>query len=146
MTLHLIKLSVGSESLESLGEWQKVRIAQRVAKGQPPHHWHRTRMFPRRREELLNGGSIYWVIKGVILGRQKLLDLRAVTCEDGIERCEFVLDTSLVAVRPTPRRPFQGWRYLKGEDAPADLSAADGDAFDKLPVAMRRELVELGLI
>ncbi len=144
MTLHLVKLCVGIESIAHLAERQSGRLAQACAEGRPAELRHRTRQMPRRRDDLLAGGSIYWVIKGVIQVRQRLVDLRAVRGEDGIKRCDLVLDPKLVPTRPRPRRAFQGWRYLKAEDAPPDLDLrADLDA---MPAPMRAELIELGLL
>ena len=102
-------------------------------------------MTPRRGAELIDTGSLYWVIRGVIQCRQKILDLQAVTGEDGVKRCRIVLDPELVAVEPRPRSAFQGWRYLQGKDAPRDLAAIGGDD-DPMPAEMRRELAELGLL
>lgn len=144
MALHLIKLCVGVDSMASLAEWQAYRTAQRAAAGEGTDLYHRTRQMPRRRKELLDGGSMYWVIKGVIQVRQRILDLREAQCQDGIRRCDIILDPELVPVRLRPRRAFQGWRYLPGEDAPRDLTGAEGDA-DDIPEKMRAELIELGL-
>ncbi|MBI1384533.1 MAG: DUF1489 family protein [Rhizobiales bacterium] len=151
MALHLIKLCVGADSIEDLAVWQEGREkvhreAGRVDAQGRGEIWHTTRMFPRRREEVLAGGSLYWVIKRVVQVRQRILDLRPVAGDDGIERCEIVLDHALVPVRGQPRRPFQGWRYLKGEDAPADLGAGASRSGKAIPPAMARELSELGLI
>ncbi|WP_137389716.1 DUF1489 family protein [Rhodoligotrophos defluvii] len=137
MPLHLIKLCVGCDSIEDLAQWQ----AERLRRGEEVGHT--TRMFPKRCEEVLAGGSLYWVIRGAIMVRQPIIGLRSLTDGDGIERCRIVLGNQLVPVRPTPRRAFQGWRYLKAEDAPADLAnTADAD----VPDGMRRDLRELGLI
>ncbi|MCC7320624.1 MAG: DUF1489 domain-containing protein [Rubellimicrobium sp.] len=139
--LHLIKLSVGTEDVADLADWQQQRQAQ-TADGLPRHV---TRMWPRREAEVLGGGSIYWVIKGMVLCRQKVLRLDPVTGEDGIARCAIVLDPALVRVAPVPRQPFQGWRYLKPGDAPPDLGAGKaGD--DALPPALSRALAEIGLL
>ena len=100
---------------------------------------------PRRRDELLHGGSLFWVIKGFILVRQNILDLRKVRCDDGIKRCDIVLDPDLVVTRPHPRRAFQGWRYLSAEDAPVDMDL-DGSDIEDLPDEMRNQLIELGLL
>ncbi|MEI2806731.1 MAG: DUF1489 domain-containing protein [Albidovulum sp.] len=81
-------------------------------------------MFPKRREEIVPGGSLYWVIRGMILCRQPIADLEAVTGADGIERCRIVFKPQIIPVRPTPRRAFQGWRYLEAADAPPDLPKA----------------------
>ncbi|MFQ5625201.1 MAG: DUF1489 family protein [Methyloligellaceae bacterium] len=145
MSIHLIKLCVGIESITHLSERQAARISQIKAKGGASELRHRTRQMPRRRDELLEGGSIYWVIKGLICVRQRLLDLRSVRCDDGIRRCDLVLDPQLAPTRPRPRRAFQGWRYLSAEDAPKDLKLSDSDA-DQMPEAMRWELIELGLL
>jgi len=145
MTVHILKLSVGTESIESLQAWQAKRQKIRRPNGKTGEAWHRTRSFPRRRDEVLDGGSVYWVIRGVIQARQTIVDLRAVKGDDGIERCELVFDPELVPVRPVPRRPFQGWRYLPIEDAPPDL-AESGAHVAGMPPAMRIELAELGLL
>ncbi len=144
MALHLIKLSVGSESVESLQAWIAFKLRDRRAKGLAEEHIHMTRMVPKRRAELIDGGSIYWVIKGAVLARSKLIDIRPFTDTDGIGRCHLVMEPVLVPTVPQPRRPFQGWRYLRGQDAPRDLprAAANGD----LPADMQRELLELGLL
>jgi hypothetical protein len=94
--------------------------------------------------ELLEGGSLYWVIKGNVQLRQKLLDIRPFTDSEGIERCHLVLDRDLVPTTWQPRRAFQGWRYLDQKDAPADL-ANGGDA-SALPPQLRLELAQLGLL
>ena len=145
MTIHLIKLCVGIESVAHLSERQTFRLAQLQSEGQPCELFHRTRQMPRRRDELLNGGSLYWVIKGVVLVHQNILDLRAVRGDDGIRRCDIILDPQLVPTRPHPRRAFQGWRYLSSEDAPEDLGLSAAD-IERLPEQMRTELIELGLL
>lgn len=137
MALHIIKLCVGCDSVEDLAQWQAERLRQGFDIG------HTTRMHPRREAEILDGGSLYWVFKGQVLARQPILDLVAVKGEDGISRCRIVLAEDLVPVRPTPRRPFQGWRYLSAEDAPADI---DANIDDEVPAEMRRELMALGLL
>ncbi|MEL7544196.1 MAG: DUF1489 domain-containing protein [Pseudomonadota bacterium] len=141
MTVHILKLSVGSDSLESLEAWQRMRLRGK-SDGELAHV---TRMFPKRRDEVLDGGSIFWVIKGVIQARQEIVDLRAVKGHDGIDRCAIVYKPELIPVRPTPRRPFQGWRYLKVDDAPVDLATGRGTSSD-IPASMRLELAELGLL
>ncbi len=145
MTLHLIKLCVGIESIAHLCERQAARMAAQKAARRKRELFHRTRQMPRRRDKLLDGGSIYWVIKGVVQVRQRLLDLRAVTGDDGVPRCDLVLDPELVPTRPQPRRAFQGWRYLEPDDAPADLELRGTDV-EKLPPEMRAALIELGLL
>jgi hypothetical protein len=142
MALHLLKLCVGADSIRDLEDWIALRKKQTRRHDE---HVHTTRMVPKRRAELLAGGSLYWVIKGQIAARQPLLDLRPVTDAQGIGRCELVLAPSVVAVLPRPFRPFQGWRYLEDNEAPADIGAKFGD-IGAMPEAMRRELSELGLL
>jgi len=145
MTLNLIKLCVGATSIEDLAEWQLGRLAEARKAGRKPELWHRTRMFPKRRAEVLDGGSLFWVIKGAIQVRQSVLDLRPFEGEDGITRCDIVLASQLVAVRPAIRRPFQGWRYLPVADSPVDLRAGDAKIAG-MPQRMRAELLALGLL
>ena len=146
MTVHLVKLSVGTESVEDLASWQTERLRQMKAEKQKPELFHRTFMMPKRREELLDGGSIYWVIKGVIQAGQRLVNLKEGKRPDGTPCTLLILDRKLVHVRPVPRRAFQGWRYLVAEDAPADISADRRGNLDEMPAKLRRELAELGLL
>ncbi|MFN3743178.1 MAG: DUF1489 family protein [Hyphomicrobiaceae bacterium] len=146
MTIHLVKLCVGCESIDDLAAWQSERLKQLKAAKQKPELFHRTFQMPKRREELLDGGSIYWVIKGVIQARQRLLDLKEGTRPDGTPCTLLILDRKLVHVRPVPRRAFQGWRYLAPEDAPADLAGDRRGDLDAMPAKLRRELAELGLL
>lgn len=145
MSVHLIKLCVGIDSISHLSERQAARLRGIAAEGGSGELFHRTRQMPRRCDELLAGGSLYWVIKGSICVRQRLVDLRAVRCDDGIARCDLVYDPQLVLTRPRPRRAFQGWRYLSAKDVPPDLGLSDAD-FHRIPEAMRTELIELGLL
>ena len=145
MPLHLIKLCVGVDTIRELDEWIKERMAQKKKKKEAIEHIHTTRMMPTQKEALLDGGSLFWVIKGVVSCRQKLIDLRQFTDKEGIKRCRIVMEPRLVPVLPKPRSAFQGWRYLKANEAPADLSkGAKGAA--AIPEEMRRELNELGLL
>lgn len=145
MPLHLLKLSVGTESVEELQKWIRAKMKERKKKGQKSERIHTTRMVPKRIDELLDGGSIYWVIRGQIMCRERLLDIRPFVDNDGIGRCHLVLDPKCVAVAPRPFRAFQGWRYFADKDAPRDLDrAAPGLA--AMPEPMRRELRELGLL
>jgi len=140
--IHLQKLSVGSESIETLAAWQKKVVARRLKKGLPGVHEHVTRMFPKQKEALLDGGSIFWVIKGLIQCRNRIVALEEVRRKDGIKACSIQMDPELIAVVPTPKRPFQGWRYLQPDAAPADLTDVTGGA--DLPPELRRRLVEIG--
>lgn len=142
MSIHLIKLSVGPESLSDLMNWQAERLKTAKREKRPAELVHVTRQMPKRAAELLEGGSIYWVIKGFICARQKLLELRPLQRE-GVPHCGLVLDRQMVRVSPRPRRPFQGWRYLEPEDAPPDLRTGAGD---ELPEELLRELAQFGVL
>jgi len=145
MPLHLIKLCVGVDSIRELDEWIKERMAQKKKKKEAIEHIHTTRMMPTQKDALLDGGSLYWVIKGVVSCRQKLIDLRQFTDKEGVKRCRIVMDPKLIPVLPKPRSAFQGWRYLKANEAPADLAKGAKGAIS-IPEGMRRELNELGLL
>lgn len=140
-TIHILKLCVGAEKLEDLAIWQKTPQA-RGADGLPCHV---TRMWPKRQDEVLNGGSLYWVFKGEILARQRILRLDEVERGDGIKRCGLVLDPEIIRTQSAQRRPFQGWRYLSPEEAPPDLRASRAGETD-LPEALSRALADIGLL
>ena len=147
MPLHLIKLSVGSENISDIENWVKRRSKLNHEDGRGRVHDHVTRMFPKRQDELLNGGSIFWVIKGQILVRQRLLRFETVTGDDQINRCAIIIDPKIHPTEPFPRKAFQGWRYLKAEDAPRDLADIDVSKGAKAPPpALRAELADLGLL
>ncbi len=141
MAIHIVKLCVGAESVECLAAWQQSQMRAARQSGQDPRPVCGTRAWPKQADQVLAGGSLYWVIKGMILVRQRIMAIDDVTDAHG-PRCGLYLDPALHRTRPAPKRPFQGWRYLKPADAPADLSAADGGA--DLPEDLRRELVALG--
>ena len=145
MPLHLLKLCVGAESISDLEDWITERQAQRRARGEPAEQLHTTRMVPKKIEEILDGGSLYWVIKGQISARQRLTDIRPFTDGEGIGRCHLVMEPVVVPVEPRPFRPFQGWRYLQVKDAPRDL-AEHGGEIGEMPEELRRELAGLGLL
>ena len=145
MPLHILKLCVGCDSIADLEEWIAFRRAEKRAAGQPLNHYHITRMVPQRRDEILGGGSLYWIIKGNVQCREKIIDIVPFTDDEGIGRCRILFGDGVKPTQWQPRRPFQGWRYLKQEDAPADLSASAAELAD-MPDNMRRELSALGLL
>lgn len=145
MTTHIVKLCVGVDSIEDLAGWQAERLAA-SARGGGGEIFHRTRMIPKRQAAVLDGGSLYWVIRGVIQVRQRITAFEEGQKDDGTRCCRIMLDPELVAVRPTPRRAFQGWRYLEAVDAPPDLGRTAGKQLAAMPPQMRRELAELCLI
>ncbi len=145
MALHLHKLCVGCDSVEDLESWIEFRLEEMRRAGKKPEQFHTTRMIPQRAAELIDGGSLYWVIRGSVQVRQELLDIRPFRDADGIQRCHLVLEPTLIPTEWQPRRAFQGWRYLKLAEAPGDLGAERAALMD-LPVTLRRELAELGLL
>jgi hypothetical protein len=145
VSLHLIKLCVGCDSVQDLEEWIAQKLKERRQRRLAPEHIHTTRMMPKRSDELLAGGSLYWVIRGSVMCRQSLVAVRPFIDRDGIGRCRLVLEPKLVLVEPRPFRAFQGWRYLAVKDAPRDLDRAAPGA-GKMPEALRRELRDLGLL
>jgi len=145
VALHLIKLCVGCDSVKDLADWIREKLRDRRKRGLPREHVHTTRMAPKRAAELTDGGSLYWVIRGEVMCRQELRDVRPFVDKEGIGRCRLVLDPRLVLVEPRPWRAFQGWRYLETKDAPRDLDRVAPGAKD-MPETMRRELRELGLL
>lgn len=144
MPLNLIKLCVGCDSVEDLEEWIAFRLDEKRRAGQPAEHFHTTRMTPTRTKDLAEG-SLYWVIKGSVQCRQRLLEVRPFVDGQGISRCHLVLDPEVVRTAWHPKRPFQGWRYLKHEEAPVDLSRGRAEEIE-MPPKLRRELAELGLL
>ena len=140
MALNILKLCVGADSVEDLLQWQDQHLG----------HWpagraeHITRMWPKRAEEVLDGGSLYWVIKGQVLARQRILALEPRQGADGIARCALVLDAQVIRTEAAARRPFQGWRYLVAEESPRDLPK--GRALETaLPASLAQALAEIGL-
>lgn len=143
MTIHLLKLCVGADTIDDLAAWRDICLKEAKKKKRPPLMPHVTRMHPRRESEILDGGSLYWVIKGFISARQRVERLEPVVGADGIERCAILLDPEIIPTQAQARRPFQGWRYLKVEDAPGDVGK--GAATD-MPPQLHAELSELGLL
>jgi hypothetical protein len=146
MPLHLIKLCVGCDSVKDLKEWVAERMKTAKKKGQPAHHIHVTRMTPKRVEEILAGGSLYWVIRGEIAAREKLIGIEPFRDKDGIGRCRLVMQPKIIPVSPRPMRPFQGWRYFDAGSAPPDFTKSAASGVAAMPEPMRRELRDLGLL
>ncbi|KPF95649.1 lysophospholipase [Rhodopseudomonas sp. AAP120] len=145
MALHMIKLAVGCDSVKELTSRVAERARLAKAQGLPRQHFHVTRMVPKRDAELLDGGSLYWVIRGEIAARTRLIGIEPFRDGEGIARCRLIMEPKVVPVSPRPMRPFQGWRYLTAADAPPDLGKA-AESIAAMPEPMRRELRELGLL
>ncbi|MEL6967555.1 MAG: DUF1489 family protein [Pseudomonadota bacterium] len=142
MALHLIKLCVGVTTLEEQRDWAKRRLAFMRRLDPKARLFHTTRMVPKRLDEVLDGGSLYWVIKGQVQARQKLIDIEPFVDAGGTRRCHLVLDDEIIPTLWQPKRAFQGWRYFKAEDAPQDVGVTD----QEIPQNLRQELGELGLL
>ncbi len=138
--MHLVKLCVGCPTVETLEAW----VAGRVADGVPLVHV--TRNMPKQAADILDGGSLYWIIKGHIRARQRILALEAVTTEQGKAGCGIHLDPKVVRTVPKPHYIMQGWRYLADDAIAADLAVGYVDETDQMPTAMQRELRALGLL
>ena len=120
-------------------------MAEAKRRPAPLRHAHVTRMTPKRAEDILGGGSLYWVIKGQIGARQRIVGIEPFMDKDGIGRCRLWLDGEVVAVAPRPMRAFQGWRYFEAKSAPQDIDESQ-PGFAAMPEALRRELAGLGLL
>ena len=140
--VHLVKLCVGAEKVEDLESFIISKQAYCKAHGLEYQQFHTTRMMPKRADELIGKASLYWVIKRAIICHQNILDIESFKDIDGIKRCNIILEPKIILTQAQPKRPFQGWRYLKDEDAPLDLSQEQQD----MPENLRNELSELGLL
>jgi hypothetical protein len=140
--IHLIKLCVGVKSLEELESYRDERAHWWGADYGEDVHVNRTRMMPKRAEEIEGVASIYWVIGGQIVARQRILRLAPYTDAEGKNYCDIIMSPELVRTVPYPKRPFQGWRYLRAEDAPPDLGANENAG----SLELAADLAKLGLI
>ena len=143
-SINLIKLCVGAKNVSELEQWQNLQVRNQKTKNKKQKIIHVTRMWPKRQQELLAGGSIYWVFKGLILARQEILNLEEVISADGVKRCGLVLNQKIFKTTPKPKRAFQGWRYLKPEQAPSDAGQFSVED-DELPYTLQLELSRLGV-
>ncbi len=141
LKVNIVKICVGAKGVEDLWLWQKEKLSSSINSSIV----HITRMRPKREKELLNGGSIYWVFKGYILARQRILSLSEIKSKDGLVRCGLVLDPEINLTYPVKKRPFQGWRYLKDEDAPKDFETFVPGT-ESIPKDLKLALSELGIV
>lgn len=140
--IHMIKLCVGVSSLEELESFRNERAHWWDADYGEDIHVHRTRMMPKRAAEMEGKSSIYWVIAGQIVCRQPILRLARYTNAEGVDYCDIIMAPDMVRTLPYPKRPFQGWRYLRPEDAPPDMGANENAEL----LALAADLAKLGLI
>ena len=145
-TVNIVKLAVGVQSVEELALIQRQFIAQAGNNGYN-HFYHSTKLMPKKHEEIVRSGSLYWVIKGVICARQKIIAIKKQEDSDGIKRCKIFLDDLIIKTTPTRKRPFQGWRYLKKNNTPSDISdPVTGTFDDEIPLEIQQQLLEMGLL
>ncbi len=142
MTIHMVKLCVGAETVDDLRHWQARQMRIRSGEGRPARPACQTRMTPKQTNALIEGGSLYWVIKGMILVRNRIVGVETLTDRSGRAYCEIDLDPEAALVEPTPRKAFQGWRYLKAAEAPRDLA---GGLSGDVPVKLAQQLREAGV-
>lgn len=140
MILNLIKLAVG------IGHVDQLKKRQEPFYNSDGYYEHTTRMFPKLADELVNGGSLYWVIKRLVVFRQPIVGIHKRNDQEGKGLCIIELEPNMIAVVPQARRPFQGWRYLKPKDTPRDLSTHEGFVDPEMPDDMRTELSRIFLI
>ena len=145
MTVHLVKIAVGAESVEDIAEFQKQRRAKLKAERGKPILIHKTRNMPKRESEIIKTGSIYWIVKGFIRVRQRILGFEKRADKEGRPYCEIRLDPKLVRTVPLAHKPIQGWRYMEADVVPADLIGKAAKA-DEMPPEMMMQLRELGLL
>jgi hypothetical protein len=145
MTVHLVKMAVGADSIEDIAMFQKQRRAKLKAERGKPILIHKTRNMPKRESEIIKTGSIYWIVKGFIRVRQRILGFEKRADQEGRPFCEIRLDPKLVRTVPFAHKPIQGWRYMEEEAVPADLTGRAAQA-EEMPPEMMMQLRELGLL
>ena len=144
MTVHLLRMAVQVESIAHLKQIQADRLHKQLAQGEAGLYTY-SRNIPKRADDLIDGGSIFWVIKRYIRVRQRILGIERHTNEEGRPYCAFQIEAEPIKVVPRRQKAFQGWRYLKPEDVPSDIGVSRSQATD-MPTEMANELRELGLI
>lgn len=145
MTVHLVKIAVGADSIEDIAEFQKQRRAKLKAERGKPILIHKTRNMPKRESEIVKAGSIYWIVKGFIRVRQRILGFEKRADKEGRPYCEIRLAPKLVRTVPLAHKPIQGWRYMEEDAVPADLTGKAAKS-DEMPPEMMMQLRELGLL
>ncbi len=144
--INLIKLCVGAENVSDLYNWQKNRIIpKKIGNTKSSATFLVTRMRPKRETEILNGGSIFWVFRGLILARQKILGIDKYIEEDSVLRCKIILDREIILTEPHQKKPFQGWRYLNQKDTPKDREIFSNTK-TQLPLKIEKELSLIGIL
>ena len=146
LSVNIVKLAVGIQSVEELELIQR-RFLSQPGVDANSGFYHSTKLMPKKHEAIVKSGSLYWVIKGVICARQKILSITKQEDPDGIKRCKIFLDNSIIKTAPVRKKPFQGWRYLKKNRTPADITDPVTTTFDDdIPLKVQQQLLEVGLL
>ena len=144
--VNLVKIAVGVTTVEELS-LRQTEFLKRNNDQNFPYFYHSTRMMPKKHDDIISNGSLYWVIKGAICARQKVLDIVKFEDTDGKKRCKIYLAAEIVKTRPVKKRPFQGWRYLKKHITPEDLNEPIKANFDSnIPIDIQKQLLEIGVL
>ena len=145
-TVNIVKLAVGVKSVEELALIQRRFLSHGGAHAKNGFY-HSTKLMPKKHESIVKSGSLYWVIKGVICARQKIVAIEKDEDPDGIKRCKIFLDGTIIKTTPMRKKPFQGWRYLKKNRTPADIiDPVTGTFEDDIPLEVQQQLLEVGLL
>ena len=145
-TVNIVKLAVGVKSVEELALIQR-RFLKQAGNNENSGFYHSTKLMPKKHEAIVKSGSLYWVIKGLICARQKIIAITKQEDSDGIKRCKIFLNDSIIKTTPIRKRPFQGWRYLKRNKTPADIADPITATFDDdIPLEVQHQLLEVGLL
>ena len=144
--VNLVKIAVGVTSVEELS-LRQAEFLKKINDKKFPYFYHSTRMMPKKHEDIISNGSLYWVVKGVICARQKVIDIVKFEDTDGKKRCKIFLAAEIVKTKPVRKRPFQGWRYLKKHITPEDLNEPIKANFDSnIPIQLQKQLLEMGVL
>ncbi|OUX43509.1 hypothetical protein CBE37_02070 [bacterium TMED277] len=144
--VNLVKIAVGVTTVEEL-ILRQTEFLKKINDKNFPYFYHSTRMMPKKYEDIISNGSLYWVIKGAICARQKVLDIVKFEDTDGKKRCKIFLAPEIKKTKPVRKRPFQGWRYLKKHITPQDLNEPIKTTFDSnIPLDVQKQLLEMGVL
>ena len=144
--VNLVKIAVGVTTVEEL-RLRQTEFLKKINDNNFPYFYHKTRMMPKKHEDIISNGSLFWVIKGAICARQKVIDIVKFEDTDGKKKCKIFLAAEIVKTKPIRKRPFQGWRYLKKHITPGDLNEPIKGNFEpNIPIDVQKKLLEMGVL
>ena len=145
MYANFLRTGVGVESIEHLYE---IQHGHRQIKFNGENHAYLfTRRTPTRANDLINGGSVYWIIKRQICARQTIADIQTLKDEDDKPFCHVIMNQQIYLTQPVAHKHIQGWRYLSPEKAPKDIGLfTPNNRPDDIPPELAAELAEAGLL